>query len=453
MLEKMFGWMKLNDDDEIEEVSHNDSITSNTNGSDNANRFNTELTELRNKLRQEYEQEEINLKIHYQALHAELEKDYSAHKTEIAKKQTELDNNYIEYANEIFKKKQALDENFKKYEKNVQDGTAEFAKNEDDIIQDNIIPEEIPQESPIKGDIVQEEQPLYISNRKIILGVHIHFIDVAREIINEKCINSIPLMREYHLQKSDLDIILKEMHEANILGQYNQILMSPEELERFLDIYEPTLFNCQHTIFNKEIFLCIGEIIFDKGVDDAYNSMNEDEVLDYLTIMEKLKIITYNSETNEYDIISSKKDFIKICECIPCSFSNEEYIAQEQDYQGKDFDNMSGLEFERYCGYILEKNSFSEIKITQASGDHGIDILAEKCGINYAFQCKCYSNNVGNKAIQQAHTGKDLYHRDVAVVMTNRYFTKQAQEEAKQLGVKLWDRNKLLELIGDAKTF
>ena len=108
---------------------------------------------------------------------------------------------------------------------------------------------------------------------------------------------------------------------------------------------------------------------------------------------------------------------------------------------------MSGLEFERYCGYLLQKNAFTDIKITQASGDHGIDILAEKAGISYAFQCKCYSDNVGNDAIQQAHTGKCLYHMDIAAVITNRYFTQQAQDEAKQLGVKLWDRDKLNELI------
>lgn len=40
---------------------------------------------------------------------------------------------------------------------------------------------------------------------------------------------------------------------------------------------------------------------------------------------------------------------------------------------------------------------------------------------------------------------------DIAVVITNRYFTQQAQEEAKQLGVKLWDRNKLIKLVNNAK--
>lgn len=67
--------------------------------------------------------------------------------------------------------------------------------------------------------------------------------------------------------------------------------------------------------------------------------------------------------------------------------------------------------------------------------------------ITYAIQCKCYSDNIGNSAIQQAHTRKSLYHKDIAVVMTNRYFTSQAIEESKTLGVKLWDRNVLNEMI------
>ena len=111
------------------------------------------------------------------------------------------------------------------------------------------------------------------------------------------------------------------------------------------------------------------------------------------------------------------------------------------------FDNMDGHDFEYYCADILKKNGFSNVEVTQGSGDHGIDILAEKDDITYAIQCKCYSSNIGNAAVQQAHTGKSIYHKDIAVVLTNQYFTTQATEEANALGVKLWDRNKLKEMI------
>lgn len=109
------------------------------------------------------------------------------------------------------------------------------------------------------------------------------------------------------------------------------------------------------------------------------------------------------------------------------------------------FDNMSGLEFENFCADILKKNHFVNVSVTQGSGDYGIDILAEKDDITYAIQCKCYSSPVGNSAVQQANTGKAFYGKDIAVVLTNNFFTEQAVQEASAVGVKLWDRSKLLE--------
>ncbi len=115
------------------------------------------------------------------------------------------------------------------------------------------------------------------------------------------------------------------------------------------------------------------------------------------------------------------------------------------------FDSMEGHQFEYFCADVLKSNGFENVEVTQGSGDHGIDILAEKDGITYAIQCKCYSSNIGNAAVQQAYTGKGFYHKDIAVVLTNRYFTTQAKEEAQTLGVKLWDRDKLNSLIEKAQ--
>ena len=137
-------------------------------------------------------------------------------------------------------------------------------------------------------------------------------------------------------------------------------------------------------------------------------------------------------------------------------FTSNELLSlfpQDMDVQGKkgkinfSYDNMTGHEFEDFCAKLLRKNNFKNVEVTQGSGDHGIDILAEKDDISYAIQCKCYSSNIGNSAVQQAHTGKTLYHRDIAVVITNQYFTQQAIKEATALGVKLWDRNKLNQMI------
>lgn len=120
-------------------------------------------------------------------------------------------------------------------------------------------------------------------------------------------------------------------------------------------------------------------------------------------------------------------------------------------YGNIDFDTMNGHQFENFCSDILKDNGFYNVKVTKGSGDHGIDILANKGWKKYAIQCKCYSNNVGNKAIQEAYAGKTIYKADSAVVLTNSYFTKQAKEEATQLGVELWDRDKLLKFVNNHK--
>lgn len=296
----------------------------------------------------------------------------------------------------------------------------------------------------------EEERAIsYKSNRMMIQGLHLYFIDIAREIVQSNKINTIPLMREYHLSESELNKIIGQIQDAKILDSNKNVLMGTEELERFLDIYEPRIFECENSVFDKEIFMVMGEIIYDNGIEDTYNTLTADEVVDYLNIMENLKIISYDNRKNQYDILVSKKEFYEICECIPNSFANTNYVDSEINYYKSDYDTMSGVEFEKYCAHILYLNGFSQIKITPASGDHGIDILAEKDGITYAIQCKCYSDNIGNAAVQQAHTGKSLYHKDIAVVLTNRYFTQQAKEEAQALGVKLWDRDKLEEMINN----
>ena len=110
------------------------------------------------------------------------------------------------------------------------------------------------------------------------------------------------------------------------------------------------------------------------------------------------------------------------------------------------YDSMSGEEFEEFCANILRGNGYTNVEVTKASGDHGIDVLASKDNVKYAIQCKRYSKPVGNKAVQEAYSGKDIYKADVAVVMSNMDFTPQAIEDARKLNVELWNRDKIYSL-------
>ena len=110
-------------------------------------------------------------------------------------------------------------------------------------------------------------------------------------------------------------------------------------------------------------------------------------------------------------------------------------------------DDMDGDEFEEFCAQILEAGGFSDVSVTKASRDYGADILAEKDGVTYAIQCKCYADPVGVKAIQEAYAARDFYDRMVGAVMTNRYFTQPAVEAAKKLKILLWDRGYIEEML------
>lgn len=112
-----------------------------------------------------------------------------------------------------------------------------------------------------------------------------------------------------------------------------------------------------------------------------------------------------------------------------------------------DYDNMDGHDFEYFCANLLEENGYENVEVTKGSGDQGIDIIAYKEEIKYGIQCKCYASDIGNKAVQEAFAGKAFYGCHIAVVLTNRCFTKSAKELAEKNGVLLWDRNKLNSLI------
>lgn len=113
-------------------------------------------------------------------------------------------------------------------------------------------------------------------------------------------------------------------------------------------------------------------------------------------------------------------------------------------------DGMEGHDFEFYCADLLRNSGFQEVEVTRGSGDFGADILAEKDGISYAVQCKCYDEPVGVHAVQEAYAGKAFYDRMVGAVMTNCYFTEPAVTCARKLNILLWDRGYLQGMLDDS---
>lgn len=112
-----------------------------------------------------------------------------------------------------------------------------------------------------------------------------------------------------------------------------------------------------------------------------------------------------------------------------------------------DVDHMDGIEFESWCAHLLERLGYENVETTVATGDQGVDIIAERKGMKYAIQCKRYNTLLGNSPIQEVYAGMRFYDCRVAVVMTNSRFTKAAWELAEATGVKLWDRYMLKKFL------
>ncbi len=110
-------------------------------------------------------------------------------------------------------------------------------------------------------------------------------------------------------------------------------------------------------------------------------------------------------------------------------------------------DNMNGSAFEEFCADLLKKNGFKDVSIIAKTGDPGVDIIAEKDAVRYAFQCKCYSSDLNNTPVQEVYAGKEMYGCHVGVVMTNQHFTSGAKALAEKTHVFLWGREVLISMM------
>ncbi|MFP7176479.1 restriction endonuclease [Priestia filamentosa] len=126
------------------------------------------------------------------------------------------------------------------------------------------------------------------------------------------------------------------------------------------------------------------------------------------------------------------------------SSSNQEFTIEMTDV-------MDGYEFELFIAELFNRMGYTT-EITKSSGDCGIDVIARRKGIAIGIQTKRFSNKVPNKAVQEAIAGVSFYNLDKGMVVTNNYFTKQAQNQAIKSNIMLWDRNTLNQKITELYT-
>ena len=119
--------------------------------------------------------------------------------------------------------------------------------------------------------------------------------------------------------------------------------------------------------------------------------------------------------------------------------TNSKFVSLE------DICQLTGEEFERWFADLLNKNKFYSVRITQRSFDKGVDVLAQKDGIQYIFQCK-KTSVTGIKALQEIWFAKrDIHH--VAVVVTSGSVSSNARKIAAERGIQCWNGKTLKKLI------
>ena len=112
--------------------------------------------------------------------------------------------------------------------------------------------------------------------------------------------------------------------------------------------------------------------------------------------------------------------------------------AAQQATTGFDPDSLptDGLAFEAWVAESLHRFGW-KAEATVGSGDQGLDVVAEKHGVKVGIQCKLYSSNVGNKAVQEIIAAQQYFSLDAKVVLSNAGFTRSARDLAESCDVHL----------------
>ena len=124
------------------------------------------------------------------------------------------------------------------------------------------------------------------------------------------------------------------------------------------------------------------------------------------------------------------------------------WVAQEEEDPLVETapEEMSPEDYEHHCADLLRRAGWAA-EVTGMSGDQGVDVLAERGEHRIAVQCKLhFANPVGNKAVQEAHAAAGYVDATLAVVASNRDFTRSAEQLAHKLGVLLLHHTELADL-------
>ena len=154
--------------------------------------------------------------------------------------------------------------------------------------------------------------------------------------------------------------------------------------------------------------------------------------------------IFYSTRSIELLVISIVATFLII---IVVTLVKQKKQSEKLKRSGiNEVDKMDGIQFEYYLSTLFTNFGYT-VKVTQATGDYGADLVLIKGQEKTVVQAKRYNSNVGIKAVQEISAAKSYYQAANAWVVTNSYFTNPAIELAKSNKVRLISRDTLIEMM------
>lgn len=147
------------------------------------------------------------------------------------------------------------------------------------------------------------------------------------------------------------------------------------------------------------------------------------------------------SNINHY--FRNKDNYSHISYIIDHMLLEEEYTKDMEDPVFNN--NMGPLEYEYFCCEQFKKHGWNA-RLTKVTGDQGADIIASNSTYNVVVQCKLYSSNVGNKAVQEVYSARRYQDADHAIVISNAGYTTSAKELAHSLKVLLLHHDQIPDI-------
>lgn len=115
-----------------------------------------------------------------------------------------------------------------------------------------------------------------------------------------------------------------------------------------------------------------------------------------------------------------------------------------------DLQKLDGIEFEHWVADLFRKAGF-RVEVTQASGDHGVDLWANIGSSLVAVQCKRWDGVVGEPVLRDLYGASTAANAKAGYLVTTGTFSQQACEFAKNKALFLVDLTKVIEATKNPK--